>query len=104
MPSVYLHIGTIVGDENKIRMLVDTNTTMNTGNKAYHQWTMPRCPNMITEYLKCGADTEYDVAQFFVALDLKETPQHVTHDSMTSVLRYRTPYFSLIPFLFLFFL
>ena len=40
LPSIYLHIGSIADDENKMRMLVDTGTAMNTYNKAYHQWVM----------------------------------------------------------------
>ena len=37
LPFVYLHVGTVASDEDKIRMLVDTAAVMNTSNKAYYQ-------------------------------------------------------------------
>ena len=61
LPSIYLHIGSIADDKNKMRKLVDTGAVMTTGNKAYHQWVMSQCPSMVAEYLECGVDTKYDV-------------------------------------------
>ena len=37
LPSVHLSISLIVDEENKMRMLVDTSATMNTGNLDYHK-------------------------------------------------------------------
>ena len=34
---IYLHVGTIADDENKMRMLVDTGAAINTCNKEYHK-------------------------------------------------------------------
>ena len=73
LPSIYLNIGLLVDKENKIRMLVNTGTAMNTGNLDYHKWVMSQCPSMVAEYLECGASTEYDVVQLLAALDLKGT-------------------------------
>ena len=75
-----------------MRMLVDTGAAMNTGNLDYHKWAMSQCSNMVAEYLVCGAGTEYDVFQLLAVLDLKGTHQPVNHSSMTTVIRYRTPY------------
>ena len=63
LPSVQLHVGTIASNENKLRMLVDTGATMNTGNKDYHQWVMSLCPIMAAEYLEYDPGTEYDFVQ-----------------------------------------
>ena len=102
LPSIYLNVGSIMDDENKMRMLVDTGVVMNTGNIVYHQWVLSQYLSMATGYLDFSADTEYDLVKLLVALDLKGIYQHVGHISMTVVIRYRTPY--LIKFLFLFFL
>ena len=53
---------------------------------------MFQCPSMVTKYLECGANTEYDVVQLFAVLDLKGTHQPIDHGSMNLVIRYRTPY------------
>ena len=34
---MYLHIGLVENEENKLQMLVDTNIAMNTDNKGYYQ-------------------------------------------------------------------
>ena len=73
-------------------MLVDTGVAMNTCDKLYHQWVMSQCPSMIAEYIECGPNIEYDVVQILVALDLKETNQHINYGSMTAVIRYKTHY------------
>ena len=36
LPSIHLHVGTIVDDKSKMRILVDISATMSKGNKAYH--------------------------------------------------------------------
>jgi len=73
-------------------MFVDTGAAMNASNKDYRLWVMSQCPSMVAEYLECGADTEYDVVQLLVVLDLKGAHQHMDHGSMTTVIQYRTPY------------
>ena len=50
------------------------------------------CPNMVTENLEYGTDTEYDVVQLLVALDLKVTHQPVDYDNMTKMIQYKVPY------------
>ena len=65
---------------------------MNTGNTTYHQWVMSQYPSMVAEYIECVPNTDYDVVQILVALDLKGTSQPVDHGSMTAIIRYKTPY------------
>ena len=91
MPSVHLHVGTIVDDENKMRIFVDTDDVITTGNKVYHQWVMTQYPNMVSEYLECGDNTEYDVVQLLAALDLTGTRQYVDHGSMIAIVRHKSP-------------
>ena len=59
--SIYLHIGLIMDNENKMRIFVDTSATINTVNTYYYLWVMSKCPSIVAKYLECGADTEYDV-------------------------------------------
>ena len=75
-----------------MQILVATGTAMNTGNLDYHKWEMYQCLSIVAGYLERGAGTKYDVAQLFAALYLKGTRQTVNHDSMTTVIRYRTLY------------
>ena len=56
--SVYLNINIIMDYENKRRILVDSDGTMNIGSRYYHLWLMSQCPSMVAEYLECGTDTE----------------------------------------------
>ena len=39
-PSMCLHLGLIEDDENKMRMLLDIGSAMNSGNLDYHLWVM----------------------------------------------------------------
>ena len=73
LPSVCLNIGLIIDNENKMRMLVDTSASMNTGNAYYHLWVISQCPSMVAECVECGTNTEYNVVQLLAALDLKGT-------------------------------
>ena len=61
LPSIYLHLGLIEDEENKMRMLLDTGATMNSGNLNYHLWVMSQCPEMVDEFIQCEADTGYHV-------------------------------------------
>ena len=61
LPSIYLHLGLIEDEENKMRMLLDTGATMNSGNLNYHLWVMSQCPEMFDEFIQCEADTGYHV-------------------------------------------
>ena len=93
LPSINMLIGILVDDQNRMSMLVDTGSAMNTGDKTYHQWVMSQCPSMFAEYIECGPNTDYDVVQILAALGLKETSQPVDHGSMTAVALYKMPYF-----------
>lgn len=55
--SIYLHLGLIKGEENKMRMLLDTCATMNSGNLHYYRWVMSQCPEIVREFIQCGTDT-----------------------------------------------
>ena len=70
LPSVCLHLGSVEDDENKIRMLLNTGAAMNSGNLTYHLWIMSQCPEMVGEFIQCVDDTEYDVVQLLLALDI----------------------------------
>ena len=63
----------MLDNENKMSILVDTGAAMNTGNKTYHQWVMSQCPSIVNEYIEYGPNTDYDIVQILVALDLKGT-------------------------------
>ena len=58
---------------------------------------------MVTEYLECSTDTEYDMVQLFTSLDLKGTHQLVYHGIVTTVFSIE-PHTSSITLLQLFFL
>ena len=47
---------------------------------------------MVSEYLECGDNTEYDVVQLLAALDLTGTRQYVDHGSMIAIVRHKSPY------------
>ena len=79
-------------DENKMRILIDTGTTMSAGNNDYYQWVTSQCLCIVAKYLKCGSGTKYDIVQILVYLNLKETHKLVVHGSMTAVVRYKIPY------------
>lgn len=70
LPSVYLHLGLVDNEENKIRMLLDAGDAMNSGNLTYHILVMLEFLEMVGEFIQCGADTRYDVVQLLAALDL----------------------------------
>ena len=63
LPSVHLIVGLIADFENKMKITVDSGTTMNTGNKGYHQWVIFQRLSMISEYLESGTNIEYDFIQ-----------------------------------------
>ena len=42
--------------------------------------------------MQYGKDTAYDVVHLLAALDLKDVNKAETHDQMTAVIRYKTPY------------
>ena len=71
LPYVNLHLGNPEDDDNRMRILVDTEAVMNTGSLDYHLWIMVQCPEVVEEYLQYGKDTAYDVVRLLAALDLK---------------------------------
>ena len=75
-----------------MRMLLDTGSAMNSGNLNYHLWVMSQCPEMVSEFIQCEANTGYDVVQLMAALDLNTTKQPLDNGKMTALIRYRTPY------------
>ena len=92
LPSFKLHLCSTEDDEHYIRILVDTNTAMNTSNLAYHKWVIPQFPHIISEYVKFGSNVTFVVAQLFVTLDLGYKNQSTNHGKMTAVYRFHTPY------------
>ena len=92
LPSICIHLGLIEDEENKMRMLLDTGVAMNSSNLNCHLWVVSQCPEMIGEYIQCGANTGYDVVQLMAALGLDTKKQPLDHGKMTIVIRYRTPY------------
>ena len=79
IPSVCLHLGTPEYDENRMRMLVDTESVMNTDNLLYNQWVISQCPDKVEEYLQYGQDMEYDVLYLPVAPDFSEVTTDMNH-------------------------
>ena len=53
---------------------------------------MSEYPEMVGEFIQCGADTVCDIVQYLVALNLDSSHQSSDHEKMTAVIRYRTPY------------
>ena len=72
-----------------MRMLVDSGTAMNSGNKNYHRQAMHRYPDMAAEYLECGPGTKFDLVRLRVAVDSAS----VMDGSLSAIIRYETPYF-----------
>ena len=73
LPSVNLHSDNPEDDENRIRILVDIEATMNTGSLEYYQWVMSQFPEMVEEYIQYGKDTAYNVVHLLAAIDLRDT-------------------------------
>ena len=69
---MYLYIS-IITDNEKITMHVDTGAEINIGNKGNYQLVTSQRPSMVAEYIECGVDTEYDTVQLLAALELKGT-------------------------------
>ena len=73
LPSINMLINILADDEIKMSMLVDISAAMNIVDTTYHQWVMSQYPSMVAEYIECVPNTDYDVVQILVALDLKGT-------------------------------
>ena len=91
LSSVSLQLGIPEDDENRIRMLVDTGTAMNTGDFQYHMWVMYQCPDIVDTFLQCGKDPAYNVVHL-ATLDLKVVATDVNHSQMIAVISNKTPY------------
>ena len=92
LPSVYLHLGNLEDDENRMQMLVGTGAAMTTGDLKYHHWAMSQCSDIVEEYLQREENTEYDVVNLLAHLGLSRFHTDVDHGRMTVVIRYKTPY------------
>ena len=92
LPSIYLHLRLIEDEVNKMRMLLDTGATMDSGNLNYYLWIMSQCPEIIDEFIQCECDTGYDFVKVMATLDLDTTKQLLDYGRMTAVIRYRIPY------------
>ena len=92
LPSVSFILGTTDDEENKMRMLVDTGTVMNTDNLRYYLWVMSQCPDTVHTFLQYGQDTEYDVVHLLNTLDLKDVNKADNHGQMIAVVHYKTLY------------
>ena len=91
--SVHLYISLVKNNEIKLREFVDTDTTMNIGNKSYHQLIISQYHSIVEIYLEQDPGTDYDVVQLLVIVELKGTYQNVDHGNMIEVIKYKTPYF-----------
>ena len=89
---MYLNIGLVKDDKNKIQIRIDTSVTVNTFNKTYHQSVMSQSPSGVAKYFEYDHDTEYNILQLLTALDLKGTHQRVENGSITAVIRYKRHY------------
>ena len=74
-------------------MLLDIGAALNSGNLDYHLWVMSQYPEIVGEFIYCGADTGYNVVQLMATLDLDTTNQPPDHGKMTAVIRYRISFF-----------
>ena len=92
LPSVCLHLGIPEDDENRMQILVDTGTAMNTCDLKYHLLVMSQCPDIVEEFLQCVKNTDYNVVHLLAALDLSGVPTNDNHGHMTAVIQYKTPY------------
>ena len=86
LPSISLILGILEAEEDKMRMLVDTGVTMNTGDYDFHIWVISQCPDIVDEFLQCGKDTAYDVVHLFTAFDLKDISTDTTHGQMSTLI------------------
>ena len=92
LPSASLILGILEDNGNKMRMLVETGAAMNTGNLRFHMWVMFQYPDIVDDRLQCGKDTAYDAEHLLADLDLNDIDTDASHDQMTAVIRYKTPY------------
>lgn len=82
--SASLHLGIPEDNENRMRILVNTGTAMNTGNLQYHilqyhMWVMSYYPEIVDKFVQCVKDTAYDVMNLVVALNFKDITTDVKH-------------------------
>ena len=73
--------------------LVDTGTAMNIGNLLCHLYVMFQCSVIVKEYLRYGKNTDYDIIQLLVVLDLNVIYYPVGYGEMTTKIEYKTPYY-----------
>ena len=92
LPSVNIQLGLAMEEDNGMRMLVDTGVAMNSGYSDYHLRVMSHCPEMVTEFLQCGENTNYDVVQLLAVLDLDLCHLPKNDGQIIVVIRYHTPY------------
>ena len=86
LPSVSIQLGLRMGEDNDIRMLVDTGAAMKSGYLDYHFWVMSQYSEMVVEFLQCGENTNYDVVQLLAVLDLNLGQLPNNHVQMTAII------------------
>ena len=59
--SIQFHLGLEKDDESCMWTLINTEATMNTGNKNYHLQVILYCPRMVSECLQCGEGAKVEV-------------------------------------------
>ena len=92
-PSISLHIDNLEDEEKCMHTLVDTGTAMNIGNLLCHLYVMFQCSVIVKEYLRYGKNTDYDIIQLLVVLDLNVIYYPVGYGEMTTKIEYKTPYY-----------
>ena len=88
LPCIDFCLGMKESKELRMRILVESGTATNSGNKNYHRQAMHHYPNMVAECLECGPGTKFDFVRLRVAVD----SVFVMDGSLSAIIRYRTPY------------
>ena len=66
---------------------------MNSGNLSYHCGVMSWFPDIVAEYLECGPGTKNDLVKLKVAVTQSDAEGKVDDGTLSTIIRYKTPYF-----------
>ena len=75
-----------------LHMLIYSGEAINSCNKDYHRHVVATFPYLVTEYLECEPGINYDLVQLKVVVTLSTTDGQFEDGTLSTIIRYKTPY------------
>ena len=72
-----------------LRMLVDSDAAMNSGNKHYHRQIMSQFPDIVAEYTECGPGTKYNLVQLKVVVTQSVAEVDFINETLSVIIRFK---------------